>query len=52
MVEWVIIDRKGRKRKAKPEEIPKCLIDNSAINPEDGDLIFPERTVRKHDKKK
>lgn len=52
MPEWYVYDKKGMKRKAKAHEIPTPLIDNSDITSEDGELILPERKVRKHVKRK
>lgn len=51
MPEWYVYDKKGRRRKAKPHEIPKMLIDHSDMSLEDGELILPERMVRKCVKK-
>jgi len=34
MPEWYVYDKKGKKRKARPEEIPKPL--GSGVDPEDG----------------
>jgi len=41
---WYVYDKKGKKRKAKPEEIPKPL--TSGVNPEDG---YPIKTKKEGD---
>jgi hypothetical protein len=39
-MKWIVIDGKGRKRLAKPNEImPQPLIDNRELSLEDGDLV-------------
>lgn len=50
MPEWYVYDKYGRRRKARPEEIPKPLIDYSDVSVNDGELILPERTVKKNGK--
>lgn len=48
MPEWYVYDKNGRRRKARPEEIPKPLIDHSEVSIHDGELIQPERKVKKN----
>lgn len=52
MPEWYVYDKQGRRRKARPEEIPKPLIDHSEVSVNDGELILPERQVKKNATKK
>jgi hypothetical protein len=50
-MKWIIIDGKGRRRLAKPNELPKPLIDNSEISLEDGDLVLPKSDVNRYENK-
>jgi hypothetical protein len=52
MPEWYVYDKYGRRRKARPEEIPKPLIDHSEVSIHDGELILPRRQVNKNVTKK
>jgi hypothetical protein len=52
MPEWYVYDKQGRRRKARPEEIPKPLTDDSEVCVNDGELILPERQVKKDAAKK
>jgi len=52
MPEWIVIDKNGRVRKAKPWEVPKPLIDYSEVSVNDGELILQKRRVKKNVSKK
>lgn len=48
---WIIIDGKGRRRLAKPNEImPQPLIDDREVSLEDGDLVLPNSEVNRNEK--
>jgi hypothetical protein len=52
-LKWIIIDGKGRKRLAKPNEIMfQPLIDDGEISLEDGDLVLPNYEVNGNERKR
>lgn len=52
MQNWIIIDEKGNRRLAKPNEIcSRPLIDDSELCPEDGEIIMPYGEVKENESK-
>jgi hypothetical protein len=48
-MKWIIIDGKGKRRLAKPNEIlSQPIIDDSEVGLEDGDLILTNKGVTSH----